>query len=185
MGKQVRENIAESKLSYEIMDDSAQAFLKVKIMDNIQKYFYLISFTSYMREASQVCRDLVEEEKKKDVVLTGGKCSIPANKLKLHKTFVQWMDDHQELRPMIETGKGDLQWERDIPPAALVNLEELARRLQEEHGQDHPRHLRDRLCHVPGHASGRPQEARQVQVCLQDPDEDSAFASEGVDQRPD
>merc|ERR1712192_158129 len=124
--KQLRENIAESKLSYEIMDDSAQAFLKVKIMDNIHKYYYLISFTSYMREASQVCRDLVEEEKKKDVILTGGKYSIPANKLKLHKTIVQWMDDHQELRPMIETGKGDLQWERDIPPAALVNLEELA-----------------------------------------------------------
>merc|ERR1712055_1223682 len=30
--KQLRENIAESKLSYEIMDDAAQAFLKVKIM---------------------------------------------------------------------------------------------------------------------------------------------------------
>merc|ERR1711928_196721 len=64
--KQVRENIAESKLSYEIMDDSAQAFLKVKIMDNIQKYFYLISFTSYMREASQVCRDLGEDGEKKE-----------------------------------------------------------------------------------------------------------------------
>merc|ERR1711910_281669 len=31
--KQLRENIAESKLSYEIMDDAAQAFLKMKIMD--------------------------------------------------------------------------------------------------------------------------------------------------------
>merc|ERR1711976_926243 len=30
--KQLRENIAESKLSYEIMDDAAQAFLKSKIM---------------------------------------------------------------------------------------------------------------------------------------------------------
>ena len=40
--KQLRENIAESKLSYEIMDDAAQAFLKTKIMDNIQKYFYLV-----------------------------------------------------------------------------------------------------------------------------------------------
>merc|ERR1712066_842866 len=39
--KQLRENIAESKLSYEIMDDAAQAFLKSKIMDNIHKYFYL------------------------------------------------------------------------------------------------------------------------------------------------
>merc|ERR1712181_140917 len=64
--------------------------------------------------------------KRKDVILTGGKCSIPANKLKLHKTFVQWMDDHKDLELLEETGKGDLQWERDIPPAALVNLEELA-----------------------------------------------------------
>merc|ERR1712176_727117 len=44
--KQLRENIAESKMSYEIMDDAAQAFLKVKIMDNIHKYFYLIVFTA-------------------------------------------------------------------------------------------------------------------------------------------
>ena len=36
--KQLRENIAESKLSYEIMDDSAQVFLKSKIMDIIHKY---------------------------------------------------------------------------------------------------------------------------------------------------
>merc|ERR1712088_288004 len=50
--KQIRENIAESKLSYEIMDDAAQAFLKQKIMDNIQKYFYLIVFTAYIREAA-------------------------------------------------------------------------------------------------------------------------------------
>merc|ERR1712158_255625 len=49
--KQLRENIAESKLSYEIMDDAAQAFLKSKIMDNIHKYFYLIVFAGYMREA--------------------------------------------------------------------------------------------------------------------------------------
>merc|ERR1712037_272002 len=47
--KQLRENIAESKLSYEIMDDSAQAFLKSKIMDNIHKYFYLILYTGYIR----------------------------------------------------------------------------------------------------------------------------------------
>merc|ERR1711874_742741 len=37
--KQLRENIAESKLSYEIMGDAAQVFLKSKIMDNIHKYF--------------------------------------------------------------------------------------------------------------------------------------------------
>merc|ERR1712038_111624 len=63
--KQLRENIAESKLSYEIMDDSAQAFLKVKIMDNIHKYYYLIVFTSYMREAADLARESCPEEVKK------------------------------------------------------------------------------------------------------------------------
>merc|ERR1712183_960370 len=48
--KQLRENIAESKLSYEIMDDAAQAFLKTKIMDNIQKYYLLVVFSRYIRE---------------------------------------------------------------------------------------------------------------------------------------
>merc|ERR1712236_196680 len=32
------------------------------------------------------------------------------------------------MRNLIDTGKGDLQWERDIPPAALANLEELAKK---------------------------------------------------------
>jgi len=71
--KQLRENIAESKLSYEIMDDAAQAFLKTKIMDNIQKYFYLICFTAYLREQSKIAKDGVTEEEKKSFALTGGK----------------------------------------------------------------------------------------------------------------
>merc|ERR1712168_1003671 len=68
--KQLRENIAESKLSYEIMDDAAQAFLKTKIMDNIQKYFYLICFTAYLREAAILCKDAASEEDKKNFSLT-------------------------------------------------------------------------------------------------------------------
>jgi len=124
--KQIRENIAESKLSYEIMDDTAQAFLKVKIMDNIHKYFYLISFTAYMRESANLARNAVAENNKAAVTLTGGKCAIPGDKLKLQKTFASFMDEHSELREMIERGKGDLQWERDIPASALENLEKLA-----------------------------------------------------------
>merc|ERR1719435_550742 len=86
--KQLRENIAESKLSYEIMDDAAQAFLKTKIMDNIQKYFYLIVFAAYVREAASAARDAVEADQKAAVALpTSGKCSIPATQLKLGKTF--------------------------------------------------------------------------------------------------
>merc|ERR1712107_666376 len=83
--KQLRENIAESKLSYEIMDDAAQAFLKSKTMDNIHKYFYLICFAAYLREAALLCKDAASDE-----------------------------------------DKSKLQWERDIPPEALANLESLA-----------------------------------------------------------
>merc|ERR1712231_26673 len=59
--KQLRENIAESKLSYEIMDDAAQVFLKTKIMDNIHKYFYLIVYAGYMRQAGIAARNAVDE----------------------------------------------------------------------------------------------------------------------------
>merc|ERR1712241_250358 len=124
--KQLRENIAESKSSYEIMDDAAQAFLKTKIMDNIQKYFYLISFTAYLREQSRVAKDGVTDEQKKTFALTGGKVSTPTENLKVTKTFQAWMDDHADFRTICENGKGKLQWERDIPQDALDNLQNLA-----------------------------------------------------------
>merc|ERR1711976_650345 len=124
--KQIRENIAESKLSYEIMDDAAQAFLKQKIMDNIQKYFYLICFTGYLREQSRIAKDGLTEDDKKQFSLTGGKVSTPSENLKLRKTFVQWMGDHENFRTICEEGKGKLQWERDIPQEALDNLVALA-----------------------------------------------------------
>merc|ERR1712088_400821 len=124
--KQLRENIAESKLSYEIMDDAAQAFLKVKIMDNIHKYYYLIVFTAYMREMAEVARTTMTDEQKAALTLPGGKTAIPGNQLKLPRTFVDFMGEHSELRGLIDSGKGALQWERDIPAAALANLEKLA-----------------------------------------------------------
>merc|ERR1712193_49503 len=126
--KQLRENIAESKLSYEIMDDAAQAFLKTKIMDNIHKYFYLIVFAGYMREAAVAAREVIEAEKKAAVALpASGKCSIPAKDLKVPRTFKAFMAENTWMRELCETGKGNLQWERDIPPAALANLENLAK----------------------------------------------------------
>jgi len=120
--KQLRENIAESKLSYEIMDDAAQVFLKSKIMDNIHKYFYLIVFTAYMRQAANLAKNAGSDEN----ALSGGKAAIPGDQLKITKTFVQFMEEHSALRGMIDEGKGRLQWERDIPAAALSNLEYLA-----------------------------------------------------------
>merc|ERR1711990_500736 len=126
--KQLRENIAESKLSYEIMDDAAQAFLKSKIMDNIHKYFYLIVFAGYMREASVAAREAIEADKKSAVALpASGKCSIPAKDLTIGSSFVDYMTANSWMRELCEAGKGNLQWERDIPPAALTNLENLAK----------------------------------------------------------
>jgi len=124
--KQLRENIAESKLSYEIMDDAAQVFLKSKIMDNIHKYFYMIAFTAYMRQAADLARNSASDEDKAKNALTGGKTAIPADQLKVTKTFAQFMDEHSNLRTLVEDGKGKLQWERDIPASALANLESLA-----------------------------------------------------------
>merc|ERR1711913_143788 len=103
--KQLRENIAESKLSYEIMDDAAQAFLKVKIMDNIHKYYYLIVFTAYMREMAEVARTTMTDEQKAALTLPGGKTAIPGNQLKLPKTFVAFMEEHSDLRGLIDSGK--------------------------------------------------------------------------------
>merc|ERR1712183_1138297 len=126
--KQLRENIAESKLSYEIIDDAAQAFLKSKIMDNIHKYFYLIVFAGYMREASGAAREAIEADKKAAVALpASGKCSIPAKDLTIGKSFADFMAENAWMKELCETGKGNLQWERDIPPAALSNLENLAK----------------------------------------------------------
>merc|ERR1712212_660709 len=124
--KQLRENIAESKLSYEIMDDAAQVFLKSKIMDNIHKYFYLIAFPAYMRQAAVLAKVGISEEEKKAFSLTGGKVSTPTESLKVTMPFLKWMDDHSNLRTICEEGKGKLQWERDIPQDALDNLQNLA-----------------------------------------------------------
>merc|ERR1712114_144217 len=124
--KQLRENIAESKLSYEIMDDAAQVFLKSKIMDNIHKYFYMIAFTAYMRESAETAMNAATEEDKIKNGLTGGKISTPADQLKLAKTFSDYMKEHANLATIVEEGEGKLQWERDIPAAALSNLESLA-----------------------------------------------------------
>merc|ERR1712198_560421 len=82
------------------MDDAAQAFLKTKIMDNIHKYFYLICFAAYLREAAILCKDNASDDDKKNFSLTGGKVSTPADQLKLAKTFVQYKDlpqgDHKK-----------------------------------------------------------------------------------------
>ena len=58
---------------------------------------------------------------------SSGKCSIPAKDLTIGSSFVDYMAANSWMRELCEAGKGTLQWERDIPPAALTNLENLAK----------------------------------------------------------
>merc|ERR1739848_107904 len=95
-------------------------------MDNIQKYFYLICFSAYLREQSKTVRMDVSEEEKKTFALSGGKVSTPTENLKIKEKFEAWMDKNKNLRTICEEGKGKLQWERDIPQDALDNLQNLA-----------------------------------------------------------
>merc|ERR1712243_481898 len=100
---------------------------KTKIMGNITKYYYLILFTAYMREAADLARESCADDQKANFTISGGRCAIPGAELKIGKTFQTYMSDNAKLRTLIDEGKGDLQWERVIPPAALVNLENLAK----------------------------------------------------------
>jgi len=106
--KQLRENIAESKLSYEIMDDAAQAFLKSKIQDNITKYYMLIVFTGYLNDIEAPKPNTAEED------------------IKLSKSFADFMKDNGEVAIMIQKGKGKLKWERDVPADIQEKLEKMA-----------------------------------------------------------
>merc|ERR1739842_287644 len=102
--------IAESKLSYEIMDDAAQAFLKSKIMDNIHKYFYLILYTAYIRQAGEAARNAVDDASKAEVALSSGKCAIPADQLKVGKTFVQFMEEKKTITLDLYDILGQCTW---------------------------------------------------------------------------
>jgi hypothetical protein len=94
----IRECIIESKMTFDVSADDWQAYLKEKIMSNIERYFYLIVFAMYIREV--------------------GPAGFP-------KTFKEWMDDHSQLRDMIAEGRGKLEWERKIPDEKLVDLKDL------------------------------------------------------------
>merc|ERR1739848_351741 len=94
----IRECIIESKMTFDISADAWQIYLKNKIMNNIERYFYLIVFAMYVREA--------------------GPKEFP-------QTFKEWMDQHASLRDMIAEGRGKLEWERKIPDEKLGGLKEM------------------------------------------------------------
>jgi len=91
----IRECIIQDKMTFDVSADEWQAYLKEKIMNNIERYFYLIVFAMYIREV-------------------GPK--------EYSQTFKQWMDEHASLRDMIAEGRSKLEWERKIPDEKLMDL---------------------------------------------------------------
>jgi hypothetical protein len=94
----IRECIIESKMTFDVSSDDWQAYLKNKIMSNIERYFYMIVFAMYVREV--------------------GPKGFP-------QSFRQFMDANSGLRTMIEEGRGKLEWERKIPDEKLSELKDL------------------------------------------------------------
>merc|ERR1712002_438521 len=94
----IREVIMLNKMTFDISSDDWQAYLRKKIMGNIERYVYLIVFAMYVREQ--------------------GPKKYPI-------TFRQYMDAHPDLRPMIEEGKSKIEWERKIPEEKLDALRDM------------------------------------------------------------
>jgi len=94
----LRECIIESKMTFDVSSDDWQVFLKNKIMNNIERYFYLIVFAMYVREV--------------------GPKQFPVS-------FKQFMETNANLRTMIAEGRGKLEWERKVPDDKLHELKGL------------------------------------------------------------
>merc|ERR1712106_144309 len=157
----IRECIIESKMTFDVSSDDWQAYLKAKIMNNIERYFYLIVFAMYIREL--------------------GPKGFP-------QTFVQYMDENSGLRTMIEEGRGKLEWERKIPDENLSELKDLLSCAEFKANMpkvsirlsltqniiivypDHQTHLRTVLGHVRRSPKRSPQEQLHAQACFQDHD---------------
>merc|ERR1711981_614089 len=94
----LRECIIETKWKYDVATEDKQVAWKALILNFMERYFYLICFATYALEYRP-----------------GG----------YQKAFTSWMDDHKELRTMIEEGKDKLEWYRTVDAAKLEHLKDL------------------------------------------------------------
>jgi len=94
----LRQCIIETKWKYDVAPEDRQVAFRQLILNFMERYFYLICFATYAKEYG------------------------PAG---FQKSFVTWMDDHCELRKMIELGKDKLEWYRQVDPAKLNTLKDL------------------------------------------------------------
>lgn len=94
----LRMTIIETKWKFDATLEENQGLLKQNILDFMERYFYLICFTTYALKYGP----------------DGYK-----------RTFVHWMDEHSALRELITQGKGKLEWNRKVDPEKLIPLRNL------------------------------------------------------------
>lgn len=94
----LRECVIETKWKYDVAPEEKQIAWKQNILDFLERYFYLICFTTYALEQ--------------------GPHNYPIS-------FKSWMDARPTLRTMIENGKDKLEWYRQVDPVKLNTLRDL------------------------------------------------------------
>lgn len=92
----MREAIVQTKWKYDLAMEDKQECWKKRILSFMERYFYLICFSTYAKEFG------------------------PSG---FEKSFVSWMDEHSELRKMIEEGRDQLEWYRTVDPAKLRTVQ--------------------------------------------------------------
>jgi len=91
----LRKSIIQMKYKYDASTEDKQFVWKNMIINYLERYFYLICFATYVRQNAD----------------EGFK-----------KSFVQWLDDHSDLRGMIADGKDKLEWTRKVDQSKVEDL---------------------------------------------------------------
>jgi len=94
----LRECVIETKWKYDVASEDKQVAWKALILDFMERYFYLICFATYALEEGP-----------------GG----------YNHSFSWWMDEHKDLRSMIDQGKDKLEWYRTVDAAKLEHLKDM------------------------------------------------------------
>merc|ERR1712179_437063 len=91
----LRKAIIQMKYKYDASTEDKQIVWKTMIINYIERYFYIICFATYVKEHE-----------------AGG----------FKKSFVQWLDDHSDLKSMIAEGKDKLEWTRKVDQTRVEEL---------------------------------------------------------------
>merc|ERR1711892_504456 len=91
----LRKIIIQMKYKYDASTEDKQIVWKTMIINYIERYFYLICFATYVKEH--------EAEGFK-------------------KSFVQWLDEHSDLKSMTAEGKDKLEWTRKVDQSRVEEL---------------------------------------------------------------